>query len=174
MDIEKNIDNILVERGMSRRQLAKLACIPPTTLQSAMSRGSSMSMDMVQKIANALNVSVGDLLGVHEDLFAYKGKNIEDLTIDEIAEMQTHFNQTVIDLLIKRGVPEENIVRHNTHNIESDERTKFVMGGNPYEYGFGITNLNSDESEIVAKTVMTLFNQLVKQCAQRENKNIEE
>ena len=52
------IDAILQQKNMSRRQLAKAASIPPSSLQSAMERGKNISADMLQKIANALQVPI--------------------------------------------------------------------------------------------------------------------
>lgn len=57
------IDDILKKRGMSRRQLALAAGIPPSSLQAAMARGKNMTIEMVQAIAATLNVSVSSLLG---------------------------------------------------------------------------------------------------------------
>ena len=52
------IDTILQHKNMSRRQLAKAASIPPSSLQSALERGKNISADMLQKIADALQVPV--------------------------------------------------------------------------------------------------------------------
>lgn len=52
------IDAILKHKKMSRRQLAKAASIPPSSLQSAMERGKNISSDMLRKIANTLQVPV--------------------------------------------------------------------------------------------------------------------
>lgn len=64
MTITERIDSIIQARKMSRRQLAIKAGIPPSSLQSAMERGKSLSFEMIEKIATALNVSIGDLLGI--------------------------------------------------------------------------------------------------------------
>lgn len=64
MDAYSKIDEILQERKMSRRQLAAAANIPPTTLQSALSRKKNMTMDMLQKIADTLEVPLSRLTGV--------------------------------------------------------------------------------------------------------------
>lgn len=56
MTITERIDAVLQRRNMSRRQLAKAANIPPSSLQSAMERGKNLSTDMVRKIAKALDV----------------------------------------------------------------------------------------------------------------------
>ena len=62
MNVCERIDKILLDRGMSRRKLALNAGIPPTTFQSAMARGTNLSLDMLQKIADALGVDVNYLL----------------------------------------------------------------------------------------------------------------
>lgn len=69
------IDRILSERKMSRRQLALKAGIPPSTLQSALARKKNMSIEMIQLIANALDISMDELLGMqqlHAGVVKYK------------------------------------------------------------------------------------------------------
>ena len=61
MSLYDRIDAILTARKMSRRQLAIKANIAPSTLQSAMVRRRNMTIEMVDKIAKALDVS-DDLL----------------------------------------------------------------------------------------------------------------
>ena len=58
MAVADRIDTILQERGVSRRQLAIKAGIPPSSLQSALERGHNITLDMLQKIADALGVPV--------------------------------------------------------------------------------------------------------------------
>ena len=62
MNVCEKIDKMLLDRGMSRRKLALKAGIPPTTFQSAMARSTNLSLDMLEKIATALEVKVSDLL----------------------------------------------------------------------------------------------------------------
>lgn len=64
MTVVERIDSIIQARKLSRRQLAIKAGIPPSSLQSAMERGRNISFEMIEKIAAALNISVGDLLGI--------------------------------------------------------------------------------------------------------------
>lgn len=56
------IEQILRERGLSRRQLAKLAGIPPTTLQSALERRKNLTVEMAISLATALNIDVNWLI----------------------------------------------------------------------------------------------------------------
>ena len=58
----EKIDAIIKEKGLSRRKVAIMANIPPSTFQSAIERNRNLSLDMLQKIATALNVSLSDLL----------------------------------------------------------------------------------------------------------------
>lgn len=62
MTTVQRIDYILQGRGMSRRQLAIAANIPPSSLQSAMTRGKSMTIDMLLSIADALEVDPYSLM----------------------------------------------------------------------------------------------------------------
>lgn len=63
MTFTEFIDALLAEKGWSRRYLAKVAEIPPSTLQSALERGGGLAVDKLQRIANALDVSVIELIG---------------------------------------------------------------------------------------------------------------
>jgi transcriptional regulator with XRE-family HTH domain len=68
MTTAERIDRILQEKGLSRRQIAIKADIPPSTFQSAMARGDSFSTDMIQKIAAALGVSAAYLLNEENEI----------------------------------------------------------------------------------------------------------
>ena len=62
MDLYNRIDKIINHKGMSRRQLAIACEIPPSTLQTALSRHSGLTLENLQKIADVLNVPLGKLL----------------------------------------------------------------------------------------------------------------
>lgn len=62
MDMYDRIEQILKERGLSRRQLAKIAGIPPTTLQSALERRKNLTVEMAISLATALNIDVNWLI----------------------------------------------------------------------------------------------------------------
>jgi len=67
MEIYGRIDELLQAKKLSRRRLATIAKIPPTTLQSAFGRKSKgLSFEYLQRIADALDVSVDYLLGEEE------------------------------------------------------------------------------------------------------------
>lgn len=87
MTVVEKIDAILQNRNMSRRQLAKAANIPPSSLQSAMERGKNISTNMLEKISDALNVSILDLIDRTEvsplDLLLLPQNDIE-AKLDEI------------------------------------------------------------------------------------------
>lgn len=68
MTISEKIDKFLEERNMSRRQLAFKAGISPSTLQSALSRNKTISVETLQKICLALGISLGSLLGYPDDI----------------------------------------------------------------------------------------------------------
>lgn len=66
MSVCERIDAILEERGMSRRTLAEMSGIPPSSLQSAMERNTGLFLDMLLPISDALGVSVESLDGTEE------------------------------------------------------------------------------------------------------------
>lgn len=59
----ERIDALLAARGMSRRQLAVTAGIPTSSFQSAMARGRNLTVEVLQAVAKALDVSPAYLLG---------------------------------------------------------------------------------------------------------------
>lgn len=64
MNVYDKIDKLLEQKNLSRRRLAILADIPPTTLQSAFSRKTvNLSLDTIKKIADVLEVTPYDLMG---------------------------------------------------------------------------------------------------------------
>ena len=62
MDMYDRIEQILKERGRSRRQLAKIAGIRPTPLQSALERRKNLTVEMAISLATALNIDVNWLI----------------------------------------------------------------------------------------------------------------
>ena len=63
MTSTETIDAILKEINMSRRQLAIKAGIPPSSFQSAMQRNGNLSLDMLEKVARALEIELYQILG---------------------------------------------------------------------------------------------------------------
>lgn len=62
MTVYEKIDKARDERGLSRRKLAQLAGIPPSTLQSMMERRRGLTVEAISKIATALGTSPEELL----------------------------------------------------------------------------------------------------------------
>ncbi|MFR9310677.1 helix-turn-helix domain-containing protein [Hydrogeniiclostridium mannosilyticum] len=91
MAVADRIDTILQERGVSRRQLAIKAGIPPSSLQSALERGHNITLDMLQKIADALGVPVFLLYDV-------------DIFVEEV----TDFAKTLVQMYSVLNVIAEN------------------------------------------------------------------
>lgn len=83
MTVCERIDSVLKERGMSRRKLAERANIPPSSLQSALSRNTGLSLDMLLPISDVLGLSVEFLSGVEEP---------PKLTPDEVQAMYDDFS----------------------------------------------------------------------------------
>ena len=63
MTVCERIDKLIKEQGISRRKLALMAGISPSSLQSAMARNTTISYDMLIPISNALNIPAEILAG---------------------------------------------------------------------------------------------------------------
>lgn len=66
----ERIDTLLNSRGMSRRQLAIAAGIPPSSLQAAMARGRNLTVEVLLSVAKTLDVSPSYLLGEESELLS--------------------------------------------------------------------------------------------------------
>ena len=77
MNIFDRIDAWLKENGVSRRKLALKANLPPSSLQSALTRRKKMSFDMLEALAKAMGVSV--------DYLAY-GMTENDIAIERLSD----------------------------------------------------------------------------------------
>ena len=66
MTVCERIDEELKKRGLSRRQLAIKAGIAPSSFQSAMQRNKDISLDMLFKISDVLEIPITYLLGEPE------------------------------------------------------------------------------------------------------------
>ena len=75
----ERIDKLLKERGLSRRKLAQMAGIPPSSLQSAMERNKELSLDMLFPISDVLGVSM---------YFLHYGFEEEPLSEEDLAYMK--------------------------------------------------------------------------------------
>lgn len=62
LSISDRIDELIKKRGWSRRQLAIKANIPPSSFQSAMERGNKFTMEMLQAVADAFEMSLIDFV----------------------------------------------------------------------------------------------------------------
>jgi len=80
MDIYKRINSRLDKLNISRRQLALKINVSTSTINSAFARKSkSLSVDMISKIAIALNVPINYLLGVQPFLYIDYIDNQKDI-----------------------------------------------------------------------------------------------
>lgn len=85
MTTSEKIDAIIKEKGLSRRQVAIKAQVPPSSFQSAMERNKNISIDMLQKIAAALEVDWKNLVA-DDELGSYIVADIierADLTVKD-------------------------------------------------------------------------------------------
>lgn len=63
MTFTERLTDILNECNLSRRQLATQAGIPSSTINNWFTRGSSPTLDMLERLADALNCSIDYLSG---------------------------------------------------------------------------------------------------------------
>lgn len=92
MDVYDRIDQLLKEKGVSRRKAAQMAGIPPTTLSGALYRKSGLSAAAVAALAQTLGVDTDYLLNGNEPKKGYSGTlNLEGLTDEEIKEQGEKF-----------------------------------------------------------------------------------
>ena len=61
MGYGKNLKNILDEKGMTVKELAKKAGIAPTTLYSIIQRDTAVRFDTALKISNILNIPINSI-----------------------------------------------------------------------------------------------------------------
>lgn len=67
MDIYNQIDDLLAEQNMSRRKLAQLIGVAPSTFQSMMSRRRGMTFELLMQIAQKLDVSASQFYNLEPD-----------------------------------------------------------------------------------------------------------
>ena len=104
MTVCERSDNILKERGMSRRKLAERAGIPPSSLQSALSRNSGLSLDMLHPISKVLEVPIEFLMA---DDQAEQTSDPEELVykryvINQICDRCIHLNEFGLQKVLER------------------------------------------------------------------------
>lgn len=118
MTTSEKIDAIIKKNGLSRRQVAIKAQIPPSSFQSAMERNKNISIDMLRKIGAALGVDWMELVADDE---------LGDYIIADIIERA---DLTVTDSkgkIIRQGnakfkkLTEPEMFRHGFLNFDSEK-----------------------------------------------------
>lgn len=86
MTAAQKIEKILKDRGLSRRQLAISAKIPPSTLQSALERNKEIPLSMLSSVADALGVNIYYVIG-DDELQHFGGEGLDVFkTASQIAQ----------------------------------------------------------------------------------------
>lgn len=67
MSVIERIEKLRKEKGISRRKLAIMANIPPSTYQSAVERGRGLDLDALFRISDVLDVGVDVLNGFERE-----------------------------------------------------------------------------------------------------------
>lgn len=101
MGIGANVQRIAKEKKISLKELSRRAEIPYTTVYNMVKRDSErVSPENVQKLANALNVGVGELYGVKIiDGLEKCGLSLEKSNIHDIGQILTDDEQSQKDEL---------------------------------------------------------------------------
>ena len=87
LDLRYNLKRILKDREMSQVALAEDLGISPNNLNTRLARGKRCQIDLLDKIATLLNVSLDELMEgqstVDAELLKRKTKNMEDVMYRE-------------------------------------------------------------------------------------------
>ena len=78
MDVYDRIDQLLKDKGISRRKAAKMAEIPPTTLNGAITRKKGLSASALSALTKALDIDEGFLLRDSAEIQKY----LNEYTVD--------------------------------------------------------------------------------------------
>lgn len=115
MSIAERIDTIIKKRGISRRKLALTAGISPSTLQSAMERNKGMSVEMVEKIAAALELSVSELVGYSPRT---GDKLTEDTAFSSVLSRSKQFSTPISDVELLAALTEDELFAQDLERLE--------------------------------------------------------
>ena len=100
LDLRYNLKCILKDRDMSQVELADKLGISPTNLNTRLARGKRCQIDLLEKIAAHLNVSIDKLMEgkftIDADTLSQTTKNMEDVMYREKFEAA---QERIIDLL---------------------------------------------------------------------------
>jgi DNA-binding Xre family transcriptional regulator len=100
LDLRYNLKCILRDKDMSQVELADKLDISPTNLNTRLARGKRCQIDLLDKIATHLNVSLDELMGgqstVEIGSLSQTTKNMEDVMYREKFEAA---QERIIDLL---------------------------------------------------------------------------
>lgn len=78
MDISKNIISIRESKGIKQSEIAQMLDIEQSNYSRLEKRGSKLTLEQIEKIADALNVTVAEILGITTDL-KNTSKEVEQL-----------------------------------------------------------------------------------------------
>lgn len=121
MTTSEKIDAIIKEKGLSRRQVAIKAQVPPSSFQSAMERNKNISIDMLRKIAAALEVDWKNLVA-DDELGSY----------------------IAADIIERAGLT----IRDSKENVSQQKKVKFTKLTEPEIYRYGFLQFKSEEDRI--------------------------
>lgn len=84
MDTVKRVQELATEYGMSVFQLFKLSNINYNTFSSAEKRGGQLSVETIERICTALNISLSEFFSSNQDEHLTQAEKCSPLTAEEI------------------------------------------------------------------------------------------
>lgn len=121
MTVCERIDGILKERKVSRRKLALMAGISPSSFQTAMSRNTTISYDMLIPISRVLKVPIYELMG-----YSLEYDTPENRAIAEIGFDATFGKDGAANVLEWEEVPLDRVHAEQQARLENRMKQAFL------------------------------------------------
>ena len=97
LSLGENLKTVLDEQKVTQKDLAKKLNIAPTTLNGYISNKREPDLETLKKIAQALGVTVGYLLGVEDGMIDLSAK--EEALIRQLRRMTPSQRDVVVELI---------------------------------------------------------------------------
>lgn len=119
MDISKNIKTVREERKISQSEIARHLGVEPTNYPRMEKRGKRLTIEQLEKIAEALGVSVVELLTGEPQVVAVSNREKElEKRIEELERDKTYYSK-IIDVLSEKSDLQEKAYSETTKSFEN-------------------------------------------------------